>query len=90
MEATCQHWSTPFCRSFVLSSNDNDGGGPDGSSIVYGANNGNYEAETSMKSDSRYEGIVFGDPQKMTPVNEADKDKMIVLLTRELEESEAA
>ncbi|KAJ0702962.1 putative GTD-binding domain-containing protein [Helianthus annuus] len=72
------------------SSNDNDSGGPDGSSIVSGANNGNYEAETPVKSDNRFEGIVFGDPQKMIPVNEADKDKMIVILTRELEESEAA
>ncbi|XP_076913184.1 uncharacterized protein LOC143571718 [Bidens hawaiensis] len=36
------------------------------------------------------EGIVFGDPQKMIPVNEADKDKVIIQLTRELEESQTA
>lgn len=45
----------------------------------------------TVKSDSRNDqGIVFGDPLRMIPDNEADKDKVIVLLTRELEESEAA
>ncbi|KAK1411157.1 hypothetical protein QVD17_37702 [Tagetes erecta] len=77
-----------------LSNNENEcSSGHDGSSVVSGANNGNYEMETpvTVKSDSRNDqGIVFGDPQRMIPVNEADKDKMIVFLTRELEESQAA
>ncbi|KAF5765490.1 putative GTD-binding domain-containing protein [Helianthus annuus] len=60
------------------------------------SNDGGQEA-TSIPSDcnfSRYhEDDVLSDPkatQKRIPVNEADKDKMIVLLTRELEESKAA
>ncbi|KAL8201705.1 hypothetical protein R6Q57_010852 [Mikania cordata] len=58
------------------------------SSVLSGANNCNNESE--VKSDGRFDqGIVFGDPQRMIPDNEADKDKMIVLLTQELEESQA-
>ncbi|KAM0056323.1 putative GTD-binding domain-containing protein [Helianthus debilis subsp. tardiflorus] len=60
------------------------------------SNDGGQEA-TSIPSDcnfSRYhEDDVLSDlkaAQKRIPVNEADKDKMIVLLTRELEESKAA
>ncbi|KAK9049171.1 hypothetical protein SSX86_031864 [Deinandra increscens subsp. villosa] len=47
-------------------------------------------ASGEVKSDGKFDqGVVFGDPEKMIPDNEADKDKMIVLLTRELEESQA-
>lgn len=79
------------------SNKDNEhNGGPQSSSILSGANNCNHEAETPMvvKSDGGYDhDIVFGDPndiQKRIPANEADKDKMIVALTRELQESQAA
>ncbi|XP_076884222.1 uncharacterized protein LOC143533267 [Bidens hawaiensis] len=74
------------------SGNDNESCGPDGSSsVLSGANNSNYEAETPNPMPVKLdEGIVFGDPQKMIPVNEADKDKVIIQLTRELEESQAA
>ncbi|KAI3704251.1 hypothetical protein L1987_74467 [Smallanthus sonchifolius] len=53
----------------------------------------NYEAETPMvvKSVTRYhEDFALNDAQNKMPVNEGDKDKIIVLLTRELEESQAA
>ncbi|KAI3798161.1 hypothetical protein L1987_33430 [Smallanthus sonchifolius] len=86
------NWIT--CVDQQSNGGDEESGGHDGGSVVStGANNCNYEAETPMavKSDSIYdEGIVFGDPKKMIPDNEADKDKMIVFLTRELEESQTA
>ncbi|KAI3775956.1 hypothetical protein L1987_45716 [Smallanthus sonchifolius] len=65
-------------------------GGPETTSILSDFNS---EAETPMvvKSVTRYhEDIALNDAQNKIPVNEADKDKMIVLLTQELEESQAA
>ncbi|PWA73826.1 hypothetical protein CTI12_AA258590 [Artemisia annua] len=79
------NWVTCVVDQGRNDDNKEVGGGFDGSSVASGGNTGTYEAESHLVEKS----YNLNDIRKMIPVNEADKDSMIVQLARELEDEQA-